>query len=403
MSLCFAIMEERFMKRKVKRKHLTSDDRMTIQACLHKSMTITEIARRLGVNKSTISREINKFKVFKNGCYDRCDKRDKLGGICNVCPMRNYCHKDKYYYNFEEAEKASKTLRKSSRSKSKLSAETIKKIDDIVTAGVRLGQSLHHIYVSNKILQTLCCERTIRRLCYRGNLSVRPHELRHYVVYKHKYSKTPEEIRLRDVSVLIGRTYSDYLNYIEHHKRENIVQYDSVIGKITDQQAILTITFPKYNFQFGILIHKNSPTDVRNKLGNLFIKLGKENVKRIFPINIADNGVEFSYFNKIELNYSGERLCKTFFTTPYRSTDKSECERNHEILRYKIPKGKSLDGLTQDMVDDIFSNINSYVRKSKSDRTPYDIVKAKFGKEFLDIIHIRRIPNNKVNLKQIVF
>jgi IS30 family transposase len=74
---------------------------------------------------------------------------------------------------------------------------------------------------------------------------------------------------------------------------------------------------------------------------------------------------------------------------------------NHELIRYTTPKGKSLDFLTQEKVNDIFSNINSYVRKSKKDSTPYDLVLKKFGKEFLDAIGIKRIPNKKVKLLQI--
>ena len=237
------------------------------------------------------------------------------------------------------------------------------------------------------------------RLVYRGNLSIRPHELRRYVTYKHSYKKSPKELRLRDIRVLIGRTYKDFTRKILSNKRANIVQYDSIIGCISDKKAILTITFPKYNFQFGVLINKGSPDFVRTKIRKLFAKLGKDNVKRIFPINLADNGVEFSYFNEIELFDDGEKVCDTFFTNPYKSTDKAECERNHEFVRYMIPKGKSLDFLTQEKVNDMFSNINSYVRKSKKDSTPYDLVLRKFGKEFLDTIEIRRIPNKKVKLQ----
>jgi len=58
--------------------------------------------------------------------------------------------------------------------------------------------------------------------------------------------------------------------------------------------------------------------------------------------------------------------------------------------------------LTQDMIDDIFSNINSYVRASKDDKTPYDLVKARFGKLFLDLINIVRVPNKKVKLVSLV-
>ena len=67
-----------------------------------------------------------------------------------------------------------------------------------------------------------------------------------------------------------------------------------------------------------------------------------------------------------------------------------------------FPKGKSLNKITQETLDEVFSNINSYVRKSKGDKTPYDLVRAKFGKPFLDAINIQRIDNKKVKLTQLI-
>jgi IS30 family transposase len=388
------------MKKQGKRR-LTIEDRMIIQACLHDSRNLAQIATRLNVSKSTISREISKFSYVKLGYKCSCAKKSRLD-LCNGCQYSGSCLKEKRFYNFKTAEEKSSNLRSSPRSKSKLPIDDIKVIDAMVTDGVRLGQSLHHIYASNPSLSSICGERTIRRLVYRGNLSIKPHELRRYVTYKHSYKKSPKELQLRDIRVLIGRTFKDYKRKVLSNKRSNVVQYDSVIGCISDKKAILTVTFPKYNFQFGILINKGSPDFVRTKIRKLFAKLGKDKVKRIFPINLADNGVEFSYFNEIEIFDDGDKVCDTFFTNPYKSTDKAECERNHEFIRYMIPKGKSLDFLTQEKVDDMFSNINSYVRKSKKDSTPYDLVLRKFEKEFLDAIGIKRIPKKKVKLTQIV-
>ncbi len=215
------------------------------------------------------------------------------------------------------------------------------------------------------------------------------------MTYKRSYAKTPEESGLRDIRVLIGRTYKDYLNYVKHHRSTHVVQYDSLIGKKDDKQAILTITFPKSNFQFGLLIKKGSSASVNSHIKRLFRILGSETVKRFFPINLADNGVEFSSFNEIEVSEDGEKLCNCYFTTPYRSTDNAECERNHGLVRYVLPKGKSLDSLTQKALDEVFSHINSYVRKSKGDKPPYDLVKRQFGVEFFKLINIRKIPNKK--------
>lgn len=388
------------MKKQRKRKRLTFDDRIIIQACLLERRNITEIASRLHVHKSTISRELKNNSVHKAGANIPCTK--KRNGLCNKCPLTAYCHKEKSYYDYLEAEKKSKRNRSLPRSNPKIPESTICLIDDIVSKGASLGQSIHHIYIANPSLSSLASEQTIRRLCYRGCLSVKAHQLRRYVRYKHSCKKEPREIALRDIRVLIGRTYQDYQKARKHHPSWNIAQYDSVIGKREDRKALLTITFPKYSFQFGYLIEKGSPSSVLRVLKKLFKLLGKEGVKGIFPINLADNGTEFSYFPKIEEGEDGEKICSTYFTSPYKATDKAACERLHELVRYLLPKGHSLNGLTQEMINEMYSHINSYVRKSKGDQTPYDLIKRKFGENFLTTLGIHKVPKKKVRLLPII-
>ena len=380
---------------------LDVEDRMVIQACLHDHMTLEQISHRLKVSKSTICRELHRNSLIEPGGKYPCPTLKRLI-VCNICVKKNYCYKQKRYYNFKLAQKMASSRNHNSRSVTKLLEQVLKTIDDIVTDGVSLGQSLHHIYVSNPVLQSLCCERTIRRLIYRRNLAVKPHQLRRYVRFKHEYVKEPGDIHLRDIRALIGRTYKDYARYCNTHKRLNITQFDSLIGKINDHKAILTISFPTFNFQFGLLIKKSSPSSVNRVILQLFDRLGPDLVNAIFPINLCDNGIEFSYFHQLEDDGVGQRFIKTFYTTPYRATDKAPAERNHEFVRYCLPKSKSLDDLTQSIIDDMFSHINSYVRQSKGNKTPYDLVKARFGKPFLDLINIVRIPNKKVKLLPIV-
>ena len=389
------------MKGKTKHSHLTTEDRMVIQACLHDKRSITQIARRLEVNKSTLSRELKRNAVVKEGSDIPCKIRD-LFLVCNTCQKKGFCQRNKIYYNYFEADKKANLKKRQSRSRPKITEANLKMIDEIVSAGVKEGQSLHHVYVVNPLLETICVERTIRRLCYRGSLAVRPYELRRYVTYKRSYAKAEKEYALRDIRVLIGRMFRNYLNYVRHHKTKHVAQYDSLIGKITDRQAILTIAFPKSNFQFGLLIKKGSSVSANAHLKQLFSRLGSETIKRIFPVNLADNGVEFSAFNEIEISENGEKIYNCYFTNPYKATDKAACERNHELVRYVLPKGKSFDALTQETIDEMFSHINSYVRKSKGDKTPYDIVRKQFGKAFLDAINIRRIPKKKVRLRPII-
>lgn len=381
-------------------KRLTVEERMLIQACLSKDMNLTAIANRLGRNKSTISREIKSHLIIKEGFTDKEYIHRKKHFLCNSCQYRGSCPRNKRFYNFEEAQKVATDLKSLSRKHTRLSERNIAIINEVLLEQIRrLKQSLHHAYISNPSLAKICCEKTIRRLIYNGFAAIKAHELRKYVIYKREYEK-PRNFQLRDIEVLIGRQFSDYLKYSSNHKRENIVQYDSVIGKMSDEKAILTITFIKYEFQFGLLIKKSNPGDAVAKIKKLFRLIGFETAKKIFQINLADNGAEFSYFNQIEVDDSGQFICRTFFTNPYKATDKAHCERNHELIRYMIPKSKSLDFLTQEKVNWMFSQINSYVRKGLDDQTPYDLVRRKYGQDFLDKIGIFRVEKKKVDLRQ---
>lgn len=40
---------------------------------------------------------------------------------------------------------------------------------------------------------------------------------------------------------------------------------------------------------------------------------------------------------------TGEVQCMMFYCDPMNSNQKSECEKNHEFIRYVIPKGKTMD------------------------------------------------------------
>ncbi|MEG0035011.1 MAG: hypothetical protein RR734_05745, partial [Bacilli bacterium] len=177
----------------------------------------------------------------------------------------------------------------------------------------------------------------------------------------------------------------DFQSYCLKYKKANIVQFDSVIGKIHDNKAILTITIPKIGFQFGRLIDKSSPKSVDKQINKLKRKLGNDLFKHIFQVNLCDNGVEFSTFYNIEIDHeTKETLCKSFYTRPYKSSDKPECENLHRLVRYCFPKGKSHNNLTQDMLDEAFSNINSYIRKELNNKSPYDLARRLYGVEFLD-------------------
>lgn len=48
----------------------------------------------------------------------------------------------------------------------------------------------------------------------------------------------------------------------------------------------------------------------------------------------------------------------------------------------------------------MFSHINSYNRKSKDDRTPYDIFEFVYGKEIIEKLSIKKIDFEEIDLSR---
>lgn len=396
------------------------DERINIQAGIAKGLTLAQIARIVDKSRSTVYREIvnnatyrdcrhtcshcwlescgdRRWLLYKDGsctCFEPrdCEKWNTFPYCCNGCSDNFRCADRKRYYDCADADMLSTKKRHEPRVCKRLTDDDVAMIGKVVSEGVLLGQSLHHIYETDPQIKYICSERTVRRYLYAGYFAVKAHQLPRYVRYQHKYGIAARKKPV-NVERMLGRTYSDYLKWVDAHPGASIWQYDSVEGKKTDKKAILTITFPEFRFQFGILISKGDSASVKRKLADLRKRLG-DGYAMTFQCNLSDNGSEFSSFHEIE-----DWGVAVFFTKPYRSTDKASCERNHEFVRYVLPKGASLDFLTQAKVDLMFSHINSYVRESNKNRTPYDLMVEKFGEGFMEAAGIRRIPAKEVCLK----
>lgn len=198
--------------------------------------------------------------------------------------------------------------------------------------------------------------------------------------------------------------YSDYIKFIADNQHIEIPQLDLVIGKQGDNQVLLTIIFPVSNLMIGYLIPNKEPSSVASVFNYLYSLLGSCQFKELFPAILTDRGSEFYEPENIEFdNDTGELRTKLFYCDSYSSCQKAQIERNHEFIRYFIPKGKSLNDFTQDDINLMFSHINSYPRESKKNHTPYEIFSFMHGREILDKIKITNIPPGDLNLTTKIF
>ena len=404
-----------------KYKRLSAFEREDILTGIAKRLSLKEIAETIGRSESTVFREImtnsttieprktcahclKNCKIrqtFTNGSCPNfekkiCEKLLVFPHVCNNCEDKKRCRHFKRYYRASNADETAKKKRAESRKvpKFKPDEDLIIEINEILNDCVlNKGQGLFHIWYSQELIRNNISLSTLRRYIEKRYFDAKLHNLRRFVRYSRKKKKAVKRIHL-DEKRLTGRTFNCYLEEIIVRGTQNVFQYDSVIGKITDKTAILTITHAETNFQMGVKIDKGISDSVNSVIAGLKEKLG-ERFFEIFQINVCDNGSEFE---KFYLNESVQNHVKVFYADPYKSYHKAECERNHEFIRYVIPKSTSLDNITQKDLDLLFSHINSYIREALGGQTPYELFVKKFGEDVADLLNINKIDPKDVNL-----
>lgn len=409
--------------------HLTESHRIKIEHYLNENYSYRKIAELLNVNVSTISREVkrnirtysisnhmvvvecihkdncerlkgsSKSKMCSINCPDyelrKCDRFSTKNAkpVCNSCPNNAKCKlaRKKYIANVANNKYELRILL---RPKIRITQEQFDFINKLFSEKMTKGQSISVIYQNHKD-EIMISENTVRNYLKRGLLKSNQLDM---IRPRFTANKSVKRRVIKNVELLNGRTYEDYINYTKE-KDILIVQLDTVVGKLVDNKKILTIHWPSFHFQIGILLEKLSPSFVNNALMELKNKLGLETYKILFQVILTDNGIEFSLLDEIENDENGELITKVFFCDPYKSSQKGACERNHEFIRYVLPKGVSFDNLNQKDVDLIFSHINSTPRNSLGFKTPFELFKTAFGIEALRILNINEINKDDVHLK----
>lgn len=81
-----------------------------------------------------------------------------------------------------------------------------------------------------------------------------------------------------------------------------------------------------------------------------------------------------------------------------QSGQKGGLEQAHTMLRMVLPKGTSVEFLTQWDVNTIVNHINSTPREILGGRTPYSMAVETLGEEVLKAFQLRPIEPDQVNL-----
>ena len=147
----------------------------------------------------------------------------------------------------------------------------------------------------------------------------------------------------------------------------------SDLGRIGGK-CLLTLHFVQSCFMVARLLPDHTAKCVNDAIDEVARLLGPRRFRILLAVILTDNGTEFSNPSRIERDAKGRARCRVFYCDPLHTNQKSQCERNHEYIRFVLPKGSSFDALTQSDVDRVLSHVNSYARPGLDNRRPVDVV-----------------------------
>lgn len=422
---------------------ITFKERVRIEAGIYARKSFSQIARELGRSTSSIIREVKQNRIvvtspytYGTGCIlaGNCKRRNLCGEeedcpflcrfcskhkcaeycsvwappncketakppfVCDACTekRKKSCKFNKYYYMADKAEANAKRTRSESRKGIRLSKKELRMLDEILSPLILQGQPLSHICNTHRE-EIKVSERSIYNYIEAGELSICNLDLRRKVKYRRRRKK-PGEIKCNRLSYRQGRTYEDFQRYMEEHPDTPVVEMDTIRGKATKEQVVLTIMFNKTSVMLMFLIEDETMAPVIEVFDMLTKKLGIRRFRKLFPVILTDNGANFKNALALEYTKSGSPRTKIYYCDPQASWQKPHVERNHEFIRYVIPKGKSFKEYTQEDMTLIANHINSTIRPGLGYKSPYDLVETEEMKKLLEILNMSPVAADEVCL-----
>lgn len=377
---------------------------------LNDGLSFAAIARKIEKHPSTIAKEVKKYRTFQKRetdprhplrcarfkecslrflcdkpncvkvckyCFDtrlqipicyplcpeymepRCPAITKAPYVCNHCARIRTCNKNKAFYMAQNADESSHGLLVSCRSGINQHPADIALLDDLISPLLKKGQSLAHIYAFHGH-EIPCSRKTLYNYIDQGIFTARNIDMRRKVRYKCKPRKKGTRVSLAAKEFRMGRTYEDFQKYMKAHPQSPVVELDTVEGgRDNSRQAFMTMLFRNCSLMLIFVLEEKTQDHVIEVLDTLSEKLGIETFRELFPVILTDNGIEFQFPVRMECDKAGEIRTRMFYCNPNASWQKGMLEKNHEYIRYVIPKGESLDLYDQADAELLMNHINS--------------------------------------------
>lgn len=344
--------------------HLTENDRATIQALIEQKdengkrlFNNSYIANYLGVDKSTISRELRKRKSYRLMVRSGRSIEKPYNA---VDAQNNYIFKrglSKGEYKLRKYPKMAKFI------------EDKIKIDKWAP-DVIVGYMRKHKYFDRDGF----CEITTPTIYNAIRLGI----IKVKITDTRRMKEIPEYKYQNKFSLPANKISYSIENRPEEINDRSIFghfEIDTVIGTSRGKhECLLTITERKTKYEIIFKISSKTAEAVVNKINQIKSFMNKH-YNKIFKSYSTDNGSEFSDF----LGIIKDSKTSIYFCHPYCSGEKGTNEKQNSMIRYFIPKKTLIENYSFEDINKVADWMNNYPRKSLNYKTPLEALLEEFN------------------------
>jgi IS30 family transposase len=343
-------------------KQLSARDRVLISKLREKKLSISEIARRIGKNKSTVSRELRRNEsvmTARDWFWFRVEQlwsEEELDEYLRSRPRQ--ARKGKGCWTHADAQSHCDFRRwRANQKRRRKKPETRKWIIE----KLRLGWSPQQIAGRSKIdgPQSVSHEYVyafLQRDKKRGGRLYRL--LKRF--RKRKQRLGPREYRAPTATDRVG-----------------IEQRPAIVAKrrrLGDCEADLIVGYRHSGYVLSVLDRRSRATVLRKVRSKDMDTVREQLVVALRQLGGAhtltlDNGKEFYGHRELE---QATRV-RVFFAHPYCSTERGSIEHLNGLVRYYLPKRSSFATLSQSRLNEIQRQLNHRPRKCLGYLTPHEI------------------------------
>ena len=322
-------------------KHLTKSDRLMIEKLLKQKQKKKDIAKAVGVDESTIYREIKRGK-YTHRNSDWTEEERYSPDIAHNKDRENLKAKGpglKIDHDRKLADHIEKMIDEDGFSREAVLGE-IKR--EKLKFDAEISKTTLYRYIDIGLFRTITNE----------DLPVKPRK-----------KKKVKKVRKKQARASAGESIEKRPDEIDTREEFGHWEMDTVMGKRGESlHSLLVMTERKTRDEILMLLNEHTAEQVVCKIDALEKEWG-DRFSTVFKTITVDNGTEFSDCASLERSVFGEKdRTKLYYCHPYSSYERGSNENQNRLVRRKIPKGTNFDSMTEEDVRKVQDWINNYPR-----------------------------------------